>query len=95
MRISTAIVAAMALIFTSCTKEAATPIDLDAPTTSITAPDLSGDDPNAAARRQIEDLARQQCLDDPTAEMGVIVLADPDTGEEVNRFELPCDELVD
>lgn len=75
-----------------CTDEPTTELDLDGtiPATTV-APD---EDPNAEARAEVERFARQQCLDDPTLEVGVVVIADAETGEEVNRFELPCDEAV-
>lgn len=81
----------------ACTTEESTPIDLDAPLTSTTAttitpPTLPEDDPNAAARNQVVELAKEQCRLHPEREFGVIVIADAD-GNEVNRFEYPCDEL--
>jgi hypothetical protein len=86
---------AVAWAAVSCTSEASTPIDLDAtvqPTTTIAPPALPDDDPNAAARNQLIEFAKEQCRLHPEREFGVVIIADAD-GNEVNRYEHPCDEL--
>lgn len=88
--------AALALMASGCTSEASSPIDLNTtlttspPVTGL--PDLPEDDPNAEARQQVIDLAKEECRKDPSAEFGVIVIAD-ENGVEVNRYEYPCAEL--
>lgn len=87
--------AAIALLAASCTSEASTPLDLDQTTTSSTEgrlPALPEDDPNAQARDQVVEFAKEQCRLHPEREFGVVVIADGD-GNEVNRYEFPCDEL--
>ncbi len=86
----------IAVLGSACTSEESSPIDLDAPTTTADAlpapPTLPDDDPNAQARQQMIDLAKEQCRLHPEREFGVIVIADGD-GEEVNRYEFPCADL--
>lgn len=86
------LVALLGLV-TSCTNEQSTPIDLG--TTTSTSPpvtDVPEDDPNEDARNQVVELAKEECRKDPTAEFGIVVIADED-GVEVNRFEYPCADL--
>lgn len=80
------------LITSGCTSEETTPIDLDATTTTVGPPPLPEDDPNAQARNQVIELAKEQCRLYPEREFGVIVIADSE-GNEVNRYEYPCAEL--
>lgn len=86
----------VAMLGPACTSEESSPIDLDASTTTDTtvveAPPLPDDDPNAQAREQVIELAKEQCRLHPEREFGVIVIADGD-GVEVNRYEFPCAEL--
>lgn len=91
------ILMAFAAVATGCTSEATTPIDLDATTTTTGSvegglPDLPEDDPNAEARNQVIELAKEECRKDPTAEFGTVVIAD-ENGVEVNRYEHPCSEV--
>lgn len=87
---------ALVAVGSACTSEETSPIDLGATTTTsppITGlPDLPEDDPNAEARSQVLELAKEECRKDPTREFGVVVIADAD-GVEVNRFEYPCADL--
>lgn len=86
----------VAMLGSACTSEESSPIDLDTATTTDTTlvepPPLPDDDPNAQARQQVIDLAKEQCRLHPEREFGVIVIADAD-GEEINRYEFPCAEL--
>lgn len=82
---------AFSLLLMSCGGEDATPIDLDA-TTSTVGP-LIDDDPNAESRQLVQDLAEQQCLDDPAKVEGVIRIVDPDTDEVVGEFLADCAEV--
>ncbi len=76
----------------SCTSESSSPIDLDATTTTAVPPTVPDEDPNAQARSQLVEFAKEQCRLHPEREFGVVVIADTD-GNEVNRFEYPCAEL--
>ncbi len=72
-----------------CTGEEPIPVDLTetVPATTL-APDP--DDPNAAERQRMEDLAAQQCLDDPELDEGVTRLVDPETNEAVAEVTIDC-----
>ena len=98
MRSALASCLALLMIGAACTEEATTPIDLDATTTTappVTGlPDLPDDDPNAEARAQVIELAKEECRKDPTREFGVVIIADQN-GVEVNRYEHPCDDVDD
>lgn len=86
---------ALAVLVSACTEEQSTPIDFDSTTTSppVTGPpDLPADDPNAEARNQVLELAKEECRKHPDREFGVIVFVDED-GNEANRFEYPCADL--
>jgi len=88
-------VAIAALVAVSCTSEASTPLDLSETTTTsaaVSLPPLPEDDPNAQARDQVVEFAKEQCRLHPEREFGVVVIADAD-GNEVNRYEFPCADL--
>ena len=42
---------------------------------------------------QMEQLAREQCLDDPTRSEGFVRAVDPDSGEVFAEFSIDCDEV--
>ncbi len=90
------VAASFIVLLAACAQEITTPLDLDA---TILAPEVSEapevEDPNLAARDQMEDLAKEECRKDPSREVGVVVVTDSATGEEVSRFEFPCDELAE
>lgn len=94
------VVAAVGLVVgAGCTEEESTPINLnttvpDASTDTPSPPTLPEDDPNAQARNQVIEFAKEQCRLHPDREFGVVVIADSD-GNEVNRYEYPCSELDD
>ena len=93
-RLLGATLAAVAFFGPACTTEESTPIDLNATVTTTTSvvPTFPDDDPNAAARNQVIELAKEQCRLHPEREFGVVVIADTE-GNEVNRYEFPCAEL--
>lgn len=76
-----------------CSGETADPIDLRATTSVVESVPLPENDPNAEARQQVEDLAEQQCLDDPTADEGVIRIVEPESNEVVGEVIVDCDEV--
>ncbi len=55
--------------------------------------EVDPDDPNAEARQQVIDAARQQCLDDPEQVEGVVRIVVADTGEVANEYRVNCDEV--
>ncbi|MEZ5225407.1 MAG: hypothetical protein R2710_01695 [Acidimicrobiales bacterium] len=91
----------------SCSEEKATIVDLNATTTTAAADTATGssvsmapftdeidpDDPNAEARQQVIDAARQQCLDDPTLDEGVVRIVVEATGEIANEYRVDCAEV--
>lgn len=87
-------------LLAGCTGEEATPVDLDATTSTtavVTAPpfddEIDPDDPNAAARSQVVEAARQQCLDDPELDEGVVQLVLEESGEIASEYRVDCDEV--
>ncbi len=95
------------IVVSSCTSEDATIVDLDAVTTTTVSGDstessmtmapftdeVDPDDPNAEARQQVIDAARQQCLDDPELDEGVVRLVIAETGELANEYRVDCAEV--
>lgn len=78
--------------FTSCTGEEPVPIDLNSTVPPTTAA-ADENDPNAAQRQEIQQLAEQQCLDDPDLEEGTVRIVDPATDEIVSELIIPCSEV--
>ncbi len=101
--------ASAGVLLAACTSEPATVIDLDAPTTTatassgssdgstVTAPPLPDevdpDDPNAESQQMVIDAARQQCLDDPELDEGVVRIVLEATGEVASEYRVDCDEV--
>jgi len=80
------------MILMACTGEEPVEIDLNEtvpPTTE--APE--DDDPNAAERQRLQELAEQQCLDDPSKEAGTVRIVDPATNEVVSELTVQCSEV--
>lgn len=84
-------------LMVSCTDEATTPIDLNATTTTATSlgdgRETTSPDANADERQRVEEFAKEECRKDPSREFGVVVFADPETGDELSRYEFPCSRL--
>ncbi len=83
---------AIALISLSCTGEEPVEIDLRETVPPTSAVEES-DDPNAAEKARLQELAEQQCLDDPSLSEGTVRIVDPSTGEVVSELVLPCEEV--
>ncbi len=83
---------ALALTFTlvGCTGEEPQEIDLNA---TIPPATTDPDDPNAAQRAEMRTLAEQQCIDDPSKEVGTVRIIDPETGEQVSELVVQCSEV--
>ncbi|NNF55883.1 MAG: hypothetical protein HKN03_15765 [Acidimicrobiales bacterium] len=84
-----AFAALVAMTPLSCTGEEPIPIDLNETVPATTLPP-DPDDPNAAERQRMEDLAAQQCLDDDELSEGVTRLVDPETNEAVAEVTVEC-----
>ena len=76
-----------------CTEEDAVPIDPANPPTTAAELDLSDVTHSLEPTPQMEQLARQQCLDDPDAEQGYIEAVDPETGDVMSAITVDCDEV--
>ncbi len=81
----------IALLFGGCSSEQAVPIDpANPPVLDVEPPDVShpiGPTP------QMEQLARQQCVDDPTLDQGYVEAVDPTTDEVMTEITVDCDEV--
>lgn len=87
-----AVGSALVIMLSGCTGEEPVEIDLDAtiPPTSVSA---DPDDPNAAQRQELQQLAEQQCLNDPELTEGTVRIVDPETNEVVSELIVQCDEV--
>ncbi len=69
------------------------PIDPANPPTTAGDLDLSDVTHSLEPTPQMEQLARQQCLDDPDAEQGYIEAVDPETGDTISAISIDCGEV--
>lgn len=76
-----------------CTEEDAVPIDPANPPTTAPELDLSDVTHSLEPTPRMEQLARQQCLDDSDAEEGYIEAVDPETGDVMSAITVDCDEV--
>ena len=76
----------------SCGQQDTVPLDLEG-TVPLVDPPVHSDTGNEEARAQGQQLAEQQCLDDPTLEEGVVQIAKPDTGVVVAEIVVECSEV--
>lgn len=89
-----AVLAAVSLLGAACTAEDATPIDPANP------PDFE-DDPGDLTdvthvlepTPQMQELAEQQCLDDPELAEGLVQAVDPDTDAVVSEIRVDCADV--
>jgi hypothetical protein len=88
--LSAILVLAVAL---GCTEEDAVPIDPANPPTTAGDLDLTDVTHSLEPTPQMEQLARQQCLDDQDAEQGYIEAVDPETGDTISAITVDCDEV--
>ncbi len=79
MRLSVVVWLAL-LAAVGCTSEKADPVGTTLPAHAVT------------PTPEMEQLARQQCFDDPELVTGVVQVVEPDTETVVARIELDCDE---
>lgn len=80
------------LVLSGCTGEEPVEIDLDATIPPTSAP-ADSDDPNAAQRQELQQLAEQQCLNDPELVEGTVRIVDPATNEIVSELIIQCAEV--
>ena len=86
-------VALVAVLTAGCTEEDAVPIDPANPPTTAAELDLTDVTHTLEPTAQMEQLARQQCLDDPDADQGYVEAVDPETGDVMSTITLDCDEV--
>ncbi len=85
----------LGMALAGCTGEEPVPIDLNETVAPPTEPDdatvpVDPNDPNAGERQRMDDLATEQCLDDPSLSEGVVRLVDPETGEAAAEVVIDC-----
>jgi hypothetical protein len=78
------------LVLVGCTGEEPEEIDLNA---TIPPTTLDDNDPNAAQREEMRRLAEQQCIDDPSKQVGIVRIIDPETNEQVAELIVECSEV--
>lgn len=83
----------MVALAAGCTEEDAVPIDPANPPTTAAELDLTDITHTLEPTPQMEQLARQQCLDDPDADQGYIEAVDPETGDVMSAITVDCDEV--
>ncbi len=69
------------------------PIDPANPPTTAADLDLTDVTHSLEPTPQMEQLARQQCLDDEDAEQGYVEAVDPETGDTISAISVDCDEV--
>lgn len=79
----------------ACTAEDATPIDpANPPTTPLPDPaDIPDVSHPLEPTEQMQEFARQQCLDDPELAEGYVSAVDPATSEILVEFSIDCDTV--
>jgi hypothetical protein len=78
-----------------CSGEEPQPIDLTETVTTLDPGSVEPGDPNATERQRMQELAEQQCRDDPDLERGVVRLVDPRTDETLAEVVADCAEIND
>ena len=73
-----------------CSGEEAVPIDPANPPTTL---DLTDVTHRLEPTEQMQDLAEQQCLDDPDLDEGFVEAVDPDTDQVMSQVTVDCDEV--
>lgn len=86
---------AFTFVLAACSGEEPEPIDLTETVTTADQEPSDPADPNAGERQRMQDLADQQCRDDPELERGVVRLVDPRTDEILAEVVVECDEVTD
>jgi len=87
------IVVGAVAVLAGCSGETAVPIDLDNPPVLDDRPSDPDVTHPLSPTPQMERLARQQCLDDPTLDEGYIRAVDPAGGAIMSEFSVDCDEV--
>jgi hypothetical protein len=84
-------------LLVACSGETAVPIDPDNPLpaerldpAAIPAPNVTH---SLTPTPQMEQLARQQCLEDNTLDQGFVQAVDPESGEILAEFTLDCAQV--
>jgi hypothetical protein len=83
------------LLGVGCGSEDAIPIDPANPPTPSDGAELETPDVSHPIEptEQMQDIARQQCLDDPEREQGYVRAVDPESGEVFAEFTVDCAEV--
>jgi hypothetical protein len=76
----------------ACTEQDTVPLDLDG-TVPLVEPPAHSDSGNEEAQAEGQRLARQQCLEDPSLEEGVVQIVQPETDFVVAEIVVNCSEV--
>ncbi len=76
----------------ACSEQDTVPLDLDG-TIPLVDPPAHSDAGNEEAREQGQQLAEQQCLDDPQLAEGVVKIVQPETDFVVAEIVVDCSEV--
>ncbi len=79
-----------AVLLTACVDDSATPIDPSNPRSTDPFTDVTH---TMEPTSEMEEAAKQQCLDDADLDEGYVKAVDPDTGNVRAEFSIPCDEV--
>ena len=90
VRLVPASVALLCGLAIGCSGEEAVPIDPANPPTTI---DLTDVTHRLEPTEQMQDLAEQQCLDDPDLDEGFVQAVDPDTDQIMSQVTVDCAEV--
>lgn len=91
LRVVAAGFAICAIVLAGCSGEAAVPIDpSNPPVVEVEPPDVTH---LIQPTPQMEELARQQCIDDPSLDEGYVEAVDPDSGRVLSEVGVDCAEV--
>ena len=80
-----------AVLLGGCAEEEAVPIDpANPPVLDVEPPDVTHMIPPTP---EMEDLARRQCLDDPSLDEGYVQAVDPDSGQVLTEVAVDCTDV--
>lgn len=88
--LSLAGLAASALLLSACVDDSATPIDPSQPGVVDPFTDVTH---TMEPTFEMQEAAKQQCLDDADLDEGYVRAVDPDSGNVLAEFAISCDEV--
>lgn len=92
VRIVAASLVVGAMVLVGCSGEEAVPIDpANPPVVEVEPPDVTH---RIEPTPQMEELARQQCIDDPSLDEGYVEAVDPATDQVLSQVSVDCAEVL-